>query len=415
MYVALNGSAVVYHDNLNAALIGEWTEWNIDLEEFSNQGIVLTNVDSISIGFGDRNNPQPGGSGKMYFDDIRVGHPVPVPEQIENILANGGFEDGVIEPWGFWGDATAEVVTELVGAAVPEAPIEGDSCLHITVNSAGANDWDYGLNQGGHVFEAGKKYTVSAFLKCKEGALDIRLKPERGADPWEGYGEQVFTMTDQWAEYSVTTPVFTEDVSPASITFHIAFAAGDFWVDGVRFYEGDYVPPDGSPVQVEPGNKLVNGGFEDGVVEPWNTYGDVTTEVVQELVDAAVPEAPIEGDFCLYVLVPTAAENFWDAGLQPQGEVFEAGKKYTISAFLKSKEGTLDINFKPELGEDPWTGYGEQMITITDEWAEYSVTTPVFTEDVSPASFTFHIGSAVGGFWIDGVRFYEGDYVPPDF
>ncbi|HUU20539.1 MAG TPA: hypothetical protein VMW72_25550, partial [Sedimentisphaerales bacterium] len=63
-------------------------------------------------------------------------------QEVENILANDGFEDGVIEPWGFWGDATAEVVTELVGAAVPEAPIEGDSCLHITVNSAGANDWD---------------------------------------------------------------------------------------------------------------------------------------------------------------------------------------------------------------------------------------------------------------------------------
>jgi hypothetical protein len=49
-------------------------------------------------------------------------------------------------------------------------------------------------------------------------------------------------MTDQWAEYSVTTPVFTEDVSPGSVTFHLAFAAGEFWVDGVRFYEGGYVP-----------------------------------------------------------------------------------------------------------------------------------------------------------------------------
>jgi len=30
----------------------------------------LANVNTIAIGFGDRNNPQPGGSGKMYFDDI---------------------------------------------------------------------------------------------------------------------------------------------------------------------------------------------------------------------------------------------------------------------------------------------------------------------------------------------------------
>jgi hypothetical protein len=91
---------------------------------------------------------------------------------------------------------------------------------------------------------------------------------------------------------------------------------------------------------------------------------------------------------------------------------FQADKKYTISAFLKARKGTLDVTLKPELGQDPWTGYGEKAITITDTWAEYHVTTPVFTEDVRPATVTFHLGDAPGGFWIDGVRFYEGDYVP---
>ncbi len=72
MYVTLNGSATVYHDNPDAVLADVWTEWNIPLTDFSNQGVVLTNVNTISIGLGDRNNPQPGGSGKMYFDDIRL-------------------------------------------------------------------------------------------------------------------------------------------------------------------------------------------------------------------------------------------------------------------------------------------------------------------------------------------------------
>jgi len=31
MYVVLNGSAVVYNDDANAALTTEWTEWNINL------------------------------------------------------------------------------------------------------------------------------------------------------------------------------------------------------------------------------------------------------------------------------------------------------------------------------------------------------------------------------------------------
>ncbi len=162
-------------------------------------------------------------------------------------------------------------------------------------------------------------------------------------------------------------------------------------------------------------NLLTNGGFEDGVLEPWSTYGDnVTTEVVDELVDAAVSEDPIEGDYCLHITVTVPGVEWWDMGLEHAGHLFEADKKYTLSAFLKCKEGTLDINFKPELGEDPWTGYGEQVITMTEEWAEYSITTPVFTENLSPAIVTFHIGFEAAEFWIDGVRFYEGDYVPPD-
>jgi hypothetical protein len=159
----------------------------------------------------------------------------------ENLLANGGFENGVFAPWGTYGSVTTEVVKQLVGAAVPEGPIEGAFCLHVTVPTAGANFWDVGLQHGGHTFQAGKKYTLSAFCKCKQGTLQINFKPELAQDPWTAYGEQVITMTDQWKEYSVTTPVFATDTTPGNITFHIGFAAAEFWIDGVRFYEGDYV------------------------------------------------------------------------------------------------------------------------------------------------------------------------------
>ena len=77
VYVALNGSAVVFHDNPNAALIDTWTEWNIDLQGFADQGVNLANVNTIAIGFGDKKNPQPGGSGTAYFDDVRLYRPAP--------------------------------------------------------------------------------------------------------------------------------------------------------------------------------------------------------------------------------------------------------------------------------------------------------------------------------------------------
>jgi hypothetical protein len=87
LYVAVANNtgtpAVVYHDDPNAARLDVWTEGNIDLKEFADQGINLIDVNSIAIGLGDRNNPQAGGSGTMYFDDIRLYVPRCVPELVK--------------------------------------------------------------------------------------------------------------------------------------------------------------------------------------------------------------------------------------------------------------------------------------------------------------------------------------------
>jgi len=81
MYVAGSNAtgpaAVIYHDNADAATIDDWTQWNINLEDISNQGVVLTNVDRLAIGFGNRNNPQLGGSGMVFIDDVRLYRPAP--------------------------------------------------------------------------------------------------------------------------------------------------------------------------------------------------------------------------------------------------------------------------------------------------------------------------------------------------
>ena len=80
LYVAVSNiagtPAVVVHDDPAAATIDTWTEWIIPLQAFADQGIVLTNVDRIAIGLGTKGNMTiPGGSGKMFFDDIRLYRP----------------------------------------------------------------------------------------------------------------------------------------------------------------------------------------------------------------------------------------------------------------------------------------------------------------------------------------------------
>jgi hypothetical protein len=72
MYIVLNGTAGVDNDNPNAALADQWTEWRIDLTRFADQGVSLTNVNTITLGFGNRSNPVAGGAGMIFFDDIRL-------------------------------------------------------------------------------------------------------------------------------------------------------------------------------------------------------------------------------------------------------------------------------------------------------------------------------------------------------
>ena len=157
----------------------------------------------------------------------------------ENILTNVGFEDGVLAPWTSYTtgavNATFEVVTD--------DPIEGDYCVQANLAQAGTNFWDAFFKYPGLVFEQGKYYTFAAFLKCDEGDRQIMLKPELDQAPNTGYGAQTVTITTDWEEYYVTTPVFNSAVNPADVVFLMAYEGGTIWIDYVRLYEGDYVEP----------------------------------------------------------------------------------------------------------------------------------------------------------------------------
>jgi len=73
MYVVLNGSAGVDNPNPNAAQAFTWTEWNIPLQAFADQGVNLSNVTSITLGL----RSVTGGAGSLFFDDIRLYPPAP--------------------------------------------------------------------------------------------------------------------------------------------------------------------------------------------------------------------------------------------------------------------------------------------------------------------------------------------------
>ncbi len=75
MYTALedndsNPIAVVVNSDPNTIKFSEWQVWRIKLTDFT--GVNLGNIKKFYIGFGDRTNPVAGGTGTVYFDDIRL-------------------------------------------------------------------------------------------------------------------------------------------------------------------------------------------------------------------------------------------------------------------------------------------------------------------------------------------------------
>ena len=76
LYAAISNAAgtpaIVAHDDAAAVTSSRWTEWRIALQAFVDQGINLTNVDTIAIGLGSKGGAASGGTGTMYVDDIRL-------------------------------------------------------------------------------------------------------------------------------------------------------------------------------------------------------------------------------------------------------------------------------------------------------------------------------------------------------
>jgi hypothetical protein len=74
LYVGIKDSsgriAVVVHPDAEAVLATAWRKWHIPLADLQATGVDVAAVKKMIIGVGDRNNPQPGGSGRIYIDDI---------------------------------------------------------------------------------------------------------------------------------------------------------------------------------------------------------------------------------------------------------------------------------------------------------------------------------------------------------
>jgi hypothetical protein len=106
LYVTVEDASNKKATATNPAIVtaGSWTEWRIPLSSFS--GVNMTKVKKLYIGVGSKTNPQPGGAGRIYVDDIRVGRLGSVDPGAAGLQASYALENNVLDGSGNGHDGT---------------------------------------------------------------------------------------------------------------------------------------------------------------------------------------------------------------------------------------------------------------------------------------------------------------------
>ena len=192
---------------------------------------------------------------------VLLGSGFAVAVEIENLIDNGGFENGTNAPWAIGGSikdaggigATMTVVDTLKGEAVPEDPIEGKLCLLVTVEkgAAAAGAVQFMTANNPPVYKKGEIYTLSAFITSDDNMqfhLLISGGSEDGFKP--SFQTPPFVTTNKWEEYHLTTdPMPSQPVATRAKIF-VGYGPGSFWIDDIKIYIGEYVPATEKPKAV---------------------------------------------------------------------------------------------------------------------------------------------------------------------
>ncbi len=161
-------------------------------------------------------------------------------EEIENLARGGDFEtpDDTAQ-WGLWKAAATQGNMKLdkKNAAV------GESSLYVfDIILDPVDKWKPNIVQVDvFILEKKKIHTFSAFLKA-EKPRQLRLTfIDHINEPWPMGPDKIFDVGTEWKEYWVTS-IPAALAGSLQITNAPEGSRVNYWIDGVRFYRGEFQP-----------------------------------------------------------------------------------------------------------------------------------------------------------------------------
>ena len=313
---------------------------------------------------------------------------VPQGEKCENIVINGGFENGT-EGWtGLWGKYTY---------AVEQPGHESDNAIHFTISPECANQWDAQLFWSlDSYLEPGVTYYYEFYAKSDSG-LGCQFIGQNAS--YSGIYKDQFTPGTDW---TFCSGEFTHGEDDLADIERVGLQFGgepgsQIWFDDFKF---------GKKLENTEPEKIINvvgpdGQFEwtDGTTGQWTgLWGKYSY---------AVATPGYEGNQAMEFTLTAECANQWDAQLFWPVEL-EVGKTYAYSFWAKSDSG-LNVQF---IGQnEAYSGIYKDAFDLPSDWffceGEFTYTESD-PEAICRVGVQFGAADSEGAkFWIDEFKFGE--------
>lgn len=336
----------------------------------------------------------------IAFDD----QPTAELQALDDALPGNLINDPTRLDWQIFG--TGQTSKPVKGEEIPG----GKAALRITVPKAGANLFEVGANApittsikaGTDIVVAFYARTVTADTTDGKGRIGVRV--QQNGPPYTGFGDTTLIIDKDWKLYEAS--------AKATVSIPRGQAVVGFQLAGAKqiLEIGQTIVVAGATSLTAKSSKMTQSATTDLLPQlqgkgrlinnpsnkDWTVYGTGATHTT-----IASPNIPGTGGTALRVTTSAAAPHPYDIGAAiPILEEIKEGDVLLIGVLARtapvgSGDGTSKLGIRVQLNEAPYTGFGDNVLTLGPNWKLIQLKTQASTNIATgKGAVALHFGAA---------------------